>query len=120
MARVIRSLMLVEAATFIVAAAIHGGFLIDGYEHDEARIAETAIGLVLLGGVMLSWFRPTWTRTAGLAAQGFALFWTLVGIVTIAIGVGPRTVPDVVYHVAIVALLARGLVMARRARVPAA
>jgi hypothetical protein len=117
MVRVIRSFMLVEAASFIVAAAIHGGFLISGYDHREARIAETAIALVLVGGVMLSWVRPAWTRTAGLTSQGFALFWTLVGIFTIAIGVGPRTVPDVAYHIAIVAVLGWGLVITRRARI---
>ena len=52
---------------------------------------------------------------AGIGAQGFALFWTLVGIATIAAGIGPRTVADVVYHIAVVLLLLRGLVAARRA-----
>jgi hypothetical protein len=51
-----------------------------------------------------------------LAAQGFALFWTLVGIVTIAVGIGPRTAPDIVYHIGIVGVLVWGLVAARRAR----
>ena len=119
MARV-RRYMLVEAATFVVAAAIHGGFLISGYEHREARIAETAIAVVLLGGVTLSWIRPALTRTAGLAAQGFALFWTLVGIATIVLGIGPRTPGDIAYHIAIVAVLVRGLLVARRARIPEA
>jgi hypothetical protein len=46
----------------------------------------------------------------GLIAQGFALLGTLVGVFTIAIGVGPRTVPDVAYHVLIVIVLISGLV----------
>ena len=62
-----------------------------------------------------SWIRPAWTRQAGLAARGFALLGTLVGIFTIIVGVGPRTVPDVVYHVAIVVVLVWGLMSARRA-----
>jgi hypothetical protein len=54
-----------------------------------------------------------------VAVQGFALLGTLVGILTIAIGVGPRTAPDVIYHAGIVAVLAYGIVVARRAK-PAA
>ena len=50
MAQVIRRFLLVEAATFMTAAAIHGGWLISGYEHREARIAESIIAAVLLGG----------------------------------------------------------------------
>jgi branched-subunit amino acid permease len=48
--------------------------------------------------------------------QGFALLATCVGLFTIAVGVGPRTVPDVAYHVAIVIVLLWGLMVARRAR----
>jgi hypothetical protein len=69
----------------------------------------------LPSGLAWSWIRPASTRRAGLAAQGFALFGTLVGLVTIAIGVGPRTIPDIAYHFAIVAVLVWGLVVARRA-----
>ena len=112
-------LMLVEAATFIMAAAVHAGLLIAGYEHREARIAESVIALVLLAGAALAWIRPQSVRVAGIAAQGFALFGTLVGIFTIAIGIGPRSALDIVYHVAIVSVLAWGLVLARRTRMTA-
>lgn len=112
---VIRLFMLFEAATFVVASLIHSGVLITGYEHDQARIAEGVIAIVLLGGVALTVIRPAWTRQVGLAAQAFALLGTLVGVFTIAIGVGPRTVPDIAYHVAIVAVLVWGLVIAKRA-----
>jgi hypothetical protein len=64
--------------------------------------------------------RPPAARTAALAAQGFALAGTLVGIFTIIVGVGPRTVPDVVYHVAIVAALIAGLTATARCVTPAA
>jgi hypothetical protein len=63
-------------------------------------------GLVLLAGLICSSIRPGWTRRAGLAAQGFARLGMLVGAFTIAIGVGPRTVPDVIYHVTILIVLA--------------
>jgi hypothetical protein len=88
--------------------------LISGYEHREARIAETVIAVVLLAGATLMWIRPTWARAAGLGAQGFALFGTLVGIFT-----SPRSTLDIVYHIAIVAVLLWGLAVVRRARVPA-
>ncbi len=51
-------------------------------------------------------------REVGLAAQAFALLGTLVGIFTIAIGIGPRTVPDLVYHATIVGVLVWGLTVA--------
>ena len=117
MARGVRRFLLVEAAAFITAAVIHGGWLISGYEHREARIAESIIAAVLLGGAAIAWGRPAWTRSVGLFAQGFALFFTLVGVTMIALGVGPRTGPDILYHIAIVAVLVWGIVVARRARV---
>ncbi|MGH7482457.1 MAG: hypothetical protein ACRELV_09905 [Longimicrobiales bacterium] len=109
----IRTLMLVEAATFVAASLIHAGFLIGGYEHGAASVAEGIIAAVLLLGVIVAWARPAWTRTAGLLAQAFALLGTLVGLFTIAVGIGPRTLPDIVYHLAIVVVLIWGLVIAR-------
>jgi FtsH-binding integral membrane protein len=105
----------VEAATFIAAALAHSGVLVEGYEHREARIAESVIALVLLMGLVLSWVRPAWTRKAGIASQVFALVGTLVGLFTIVVGVGPQTTPDIAYHIGIVVVLVWGLVVAVRA-----
>jgi hypothetical protein len=110
----IRVFLLFEAATFVAASLIHSGALITGYEHQKARIAEGVIAIVLLIGAVLTWIRPAWTRRAGLAAQGFALLGTLVGIFTILVGVGPRTVADITYHIAIVLVLVWGLIVAKR------
>ena len=115
MPQVVRVFLLIEAATFILAAAVHGGLLIAGYEHREARIAETVIAAVLLGSLVFAWLAPRRTRTAAVVGQSFALFWTLVGIAMIAAGIGPQTLPDVVYHAAIVAVLVWGVTVARRA-----
>ena len=112
----LRSLMLLETMAFLAAAAIHAGFLVAGYEHREARIAETVIAAVLLIGAIAASFGPVWARRAGLVAQGFALVGTMVGIFTIAIGVGPRTLADVIYHIIIVSVLIYGLLLAVRAR----
>jgi hypothetical protein len=106
--------MVLEAMTFIAAAAIHAGLLVDGYQHREARIAETVIGAVLLAGAAAASINPRWARPAGLVAQGFALIGTLVGIVTIGIGIGPRTFADITYHILIVLVLIYGLVVTAR------
>lgn len=116
MTQAIRLFMLFEATTFIAASLVHSGALITGYEHREARIAERVIAIALLAGLALTRVRLRWTRVVGLAAQGFALVGTLVGVFTIAIGIGPRTAPDIAYHIGIVVVLASGLVVAARAR----
>ena len=107
--------MVCEAATFIVAALIHFGVLAQGFEHQKAGTAESVIAVVLLTGFGWSLAAGRSIRLIGLIAQGFALIGTLVGIFTIAIGVGPRTVPDIAYHVLIVIVLVSGLVVAARA-----
>lgn len=110
----IRALLLVEAVAFALAAMVHFGVLIHGYEHDKARIAESIIALALLAGLTVSLLRPALTRDAALVAQAFALLGTFVGLFTIMVGVGPRTVPDVIFHIAIVLVLAGGLVVTNR------
>lgn len=107
---------MVEAASFGLASLIHSGYLVRGYEHAQARIAEGVIAIVLLAGLMLSWIRPGWLGRAGLWSQGFALLGTLVGVFTIIVGVGPRTIPDIVYHIGIVLVLLWGLRVAARSR----
>jgi uncharacterized membrane protein YedE/YeeE len=84
----VRLLLLLEGASFLVAGLVHRGVFVHGYEHHEASIAETVIGVVLLAGLVLTWILPARSRTLGLAAQAFALLGTLVGAFTIAIGVG--------------------------------
>jgi hypothetical protein len=115
MRRTVRLFLLVEGASFVFAGLVHFGVLARGYEPGSAAIAESVIGAVLLVALTLTWVLPAWARALGIAAQAFALLGTLVGAFTIAIGVGPRTVPDVVYHAAILLALAWGLVVAARA-----
>ncbi|WP_227380575.1 hypothetical protein [Haladaptatus halobius] len=116
MKRIMRVLLGVEAASFFLAATIHAGMLISGYEHHEAMIAESVIGTVLLGGLVITWLHSRSMFTTAIIVQAFALLGTLVGIFTIIIGIGPRTVPDIAYHVSIVIVLAVGLGLARRGR----
>jgi hypothetical protein len=115
MSQTIRRFLLLEGISFVIAGLFHSGALVDGYEHREAAVAESVIAVVLLVGFGMTWVWPARTRLIGIVAQGFALLGTLVGVFVIAIGVGPRTVPDIVYHVAIVVALVWGLVVAARA-----
>lgn len=110
----IRLFLLLQGASFACAALVHFGVLLDGYQHRKAATAESVIAAVLLAGLALTWARAASTRTIGLAVQAFALLGTFVGLFTIAIGVGPRTAPDLAYHAAIVAALIWGLVVAAR------
>jgi hypothetical protein len=114
MIHTIRLFLIVQAATFVVASLIHAGMFVSGYEHRQARIAESVIAIVLLAGLALTGVNRMWTRRVALIVQGFALLGTLVGLFTIAIGIGPRTVPDVIYHIAIVIVLIWGLTVAAR------
>ncbi|KZN22988.1 hypothetical protein A4G99_15785 [Haladaptatus sp. R4] len=116
MRRLMRVLLGVEAVSFFLAATIHAGMLISGYEHHEAMIAESIIGMVLLSGLIRTWLRSRSMFTTAIIVQAFALLGTLVGIFTIVIGIGPRTVPDIAYHVSIVVVLAVGLGVARHGR----
>lgn len=106
----IRLLLFSEAVVFLIAAFVHTGLWIDGYRHREARIAESVLAGALYVGLGLSWWRPLWTRNAGLLAQGFALAGTLIGLLMIVVGVGPQTIPDILYHFGMVGLLSWGLI----------
>lgn len=111
----LRGFLLLEAGLLGAAALVHSGLLLQGHVHGQARIAETVIAAVLLAAWALSLALPRRTRKLAQLGQGFALLGTLVGLFTIAIGIGPRSVPDLVFHFALVALLVAGLYFARRA-----
>lgn len=114
MIRTVRAFILFEAITFVAAALIHFGMLFDAYRHREAGTAESVIAGVLLVGLGLTWARPPWRRRAAIGAQAFAILGVLVGLFTIAVGVGPRTALDITYHVAILVVLVVGLATALR------
>jgi hypothetical protein len=107
--------LLFEGATFVIASLIHAGVFVSGYEHQKARIAESVIAVALFASAAWAWIWPVSARSAALAGQGFALFATFVGIFTIVVGVGPRSLPDLAYHAEIVAVLIWGLLAAQRA-----
>ena len=75
------------------------------------------MAIVLVAGWVLSRGRSPRRWMIAVGAQVFALVGVLVGVFTIAIGVGPRTVPDATYHLVILAVLAGSLfLVVRRGR----
>lgn len=105
-----------EAVSFLLAAAVHSGGLVRGYEHQEAMIAEGVIGAVLVVGLAMTRVRPRSLFSIAAGVQAFALLGTLVGVWTMVVGVGPRTAPDVAYHAAVVVALVAGTGLAWRHR----
>ncbi len=114
MRQLVRWILSLEAAAFGAAALVHSGVLVHGYEHWKAATAESVIGAVLLAGFVTTVIAPRSSRAVGLASQAFALFGTMVGIFTIAVGIGPRTMLDLAFHAAFVAALITGLVLVWR------
>jgi hypothetical protein len=115
--RTTRVFLAVQAAIFVAAASIHFGLTLSGYQHQAAGTAETIIAVVLVLGLVLTWAR--FARWAAIAAQIFGVVGVLVGLFTIAIGVGPRTAFDLVLHGLMLVALVTGLVVtARRAAGP--
>ncbi len=108
--------VLFEGLTFVAAALTHYGVLLRGYQHLYAGRAESVIAAVLLGGWALTWIRPAACRVIAIVVQAFALLGTFVGLYTIYVGIGPRTVPDITYHLCIVIVLVIGLIVAFRTR----
>ncbi len=116
MPTLLRWFLAAEVSTFGLAALVHAGVLMHGLEHSHARTAETVIAAVLLAGLAGTVVARASSRAIGLVVQGFALLGTMVGLFTIAIGIGPRTAFDLALHAGMVALLVAGLIVTARSR----
>jgi hypothetical protein len=57
--------------------------------------------------------RPS-PRLESLTAQVFALLGTLVGIIMVIIGIGPQTLPDAIYHIAMLIVVVLGIIVFAR------
>jgi len=108
----IRALVIVEAATFLIAGALHLGVSVPLASAigeplmPQAGGPESVIGLVLVAGAVASFLLQgrgaRWTLVGTLV---FAIVGTLVGISAINAGLGPRTDAGEVYHRVILASL---------------
>ena len=113
----IRWIMGVAALSLLVAAAMHAGFVIPG-PFNDAAMYETSVAVVLLVGLGLTFVGPGWARWGGLAATVLALAGACIGLYMAVRGLAPNTVADIVYHVALIALLLVGIAVAWRGPVP--
>lgn len=113
MTRMLRWILGVGALSLLAAAALHAGIVIPG-RFDQAALYETGVAAVLLVGAGLTFIGPAWARWGGLAATVLALAGATIGLYMALRGVAPNTVLDIVYHVALLALLLAGIVVAWR------
>jgi hypothetical protein len=113
MTNALRFILAATALSLLVAAALHAGIVIPG-RFDDAAMYETGVAVVLLIGLGLTFLGPAWARWGGLAATVVALAGASIGLYMALRGIAPNTVLDTVYHVALIALLLVGIVVAWR------
>jgi hypothetical protein len=106
------------AVTFFVGALLHLGVRISlGFavlaepRILPATIVEGLCGLFLAVGAYAALTRKRWAWTAITAAHVFALGGVLLGMAALAVGAGPSTGLNDIYHRVMLAALAAGLVL---------
>jgi len=109
-------LSVLYAVTFFIGALLHLGVRIPvGFtvlaepRIVEATIVEGLCGLFLTVGAYATLARKTWAWPALAAAHAFALGGVLLGMAALAVGAGPSTVLNAVYHRVMLVALAAGL-----------
>jgi hypothetical protein len=120
-ATTIRTLTLVVAITFLIAAALHIGLRIPfGFAAlAEPRIVPativegTAGALLAIAAYGLFQYKP-WGWTAAVTAHVFSILGVLTGMVALAMGRGPRTESNDIYHRVILVVLVAGLFLLTR------
>lgn len=113
MTNTLRFVLAAAALSLLVAAALHAGLILPG-RFDEAAMYETGVAVVLLVGFGLTFLGPAWARWGGLAASIVALAGASIGLYMAVRGFAPNTALDIVYHVALIALLLVAVVVASR------
>src|SRR5262249_34997802 len=97
--------MLVEAATFLIASALHRGLQIPlGFVTlaeptiGPASIVETTCGLALAVAAVTVLSSSRWGWLTAIAAHVLSAGGVLLGIVALNAGRGPRTASNDIYH----------------------
>ena len=115
--RILVAVMILEAVSFFAGALLHAGITaplgfttLDEPRIIPAAIVETICGLALLiGGITLAQDQTaSWDLVIG--AHVVAIAGVILGIVALAIGAGPRTRANDVYHLIILTSMAISLV----------
>ena len=112
---------MLEAITFLVAALLHAGLTIPlGFiQLSEPRIIPAAIVEGLCGTFLAAAAYAAFARRASawrltLAAHAFALSGVALGTVALAVGAGPRTVGNDIYHGVVTFTLGMGMFLLQR------
>src|SRR3982074_1132006 len=101
----VRGFLLLQIAILLSMVSIHFGLLIGGYDHRAAGATELIIAAVLLPAGPLAWLPAPWSRRAATAAQSFGILGVLGGFLTIALGIGPRSMLDLFLNAGILLTL---------------
>lgn len=107
----LRLIMSFQILLFITGALSHSGYLPFSYVHFQARIAETIITVLLTIGLASTFTKKPSKFKLTTATQVLSLLGTLVGVVMISVGVGPRTNFDYGLHAAMIVLFLLALKM---------
>jgi hypothetical protein len=110
----VRGFLLVEIAIFLLLTSIHFDLLISGYRHRDAGATEVLIAAVMVAGLLLTWTPPPWNRCAAATAQYVGTLGALVGLFTVVLGTGHRTVLGLTLNGVLLLVLIAGLTSMRR------
>ena len=110
----VRGFLLLQVAIFLSMVSIHFGLLIGGYRHRSAGTVELVIAAVLVAGLLLTWTPRPWSRRSATVVQSFGILGVLLGMSTIALGIGPRTTLDLTLNVTLLLTLIAGLAITLR------
>lgn len=106
---VISVLMVLETITFFLAALLHLGIQFPlGFSEPRiipAAIVEGLCGVFLAVGTYGVFVRKTWAWGVTIAAHIFAAAGVLLGITALALGLGPSTETNTMYHRVILVVL---------------
>jgi len=111
---VLEIIMASNAALFFFGAIQHAGVALGPFHEPRivpASIVETLCGLSLLVGVTTIFRRSLASRRAAVVSNLVALGGVLLGIAALAVGAGPRTASNDIYHSVMLALIAAGLLI---------
>ena len=107
-----------EASTFLLASALHSGIEIPILSSSlqepriiPATIAEGLIGLFLAVGAYAVFAGKNWSLSLAITAHAVAIAGVLIGIAALALGRGPTTEANYIYHRVILIVLVAGLVL---------
>ena len=106
---VISVLIVLEAITFLLATLLHLGIQFPlGFSEPRiipAAIVEGLCGIFLAVSAFALFVRKTWAWWGAIAAHAFAVAGVLLGITALALGLGPSTVANTIYHRTILGVL---------------